>query len=99
MEIVREKGKNVVENSASCEKSRTCKGASVACFESVFTPTMPCDPSKRWMYCYEWKKKLGLVFDKELGVYILPETKDLLMERAKGKKNKIFGVFMDDEVR
>lgn len=97
MEVRRKYGKNFVHCSASCEKSSTCEGASMGCFEPVFTKDMPCDPSKRWMYCYEWKKKLGLVFDKELGVYILPETKDLLKERAKGTKNKIFGVFMADE--
>jgi hypothetical protein len=58
---------------ASCEKAPTCAGATEACFRVVFTETVVCDPRRRWMYCCIWKQKLGLVFDKDLGVYILPQ--------------------------
>ena len=73
-------------NSASCEKVLTCKGATKECYAIVFTEEMICDPRRRWMYCYEWKRKLGMVFDKDLGVYILPEWKEELMKRARRER-------------
>ena len=86
---VEKKAKQILVNKepfdsiASCEKVDTCECASEACHEAVFTETMTCNPMKRWIYCYAWKQKLGMVFDKDLGVYILPEWKEKLMERAK----------------
>lgn len=67
---------------AGCEKFADCEGASAKCEQGVFAKTMLCDPAKRWMYCYEWKRKLGMVFDKELGIYILPQWKNELLRRA-----------------
>lgn len=67
----------------ACERASTCVNASEACHRSVFAETMVCAPEKRWMYCYAYKKKLGLVFDRELGVYILPEWRDELLRRAR----------------
>lgn len=63
----------------ACDKASTCAGATDRCRKAP-NCEMICHPTKRWMYCYEWKKALGLVFDKELGVYILPETKTKLIE-------------------
>lgn len=65
-----------------CEKATDCPDANEKCYRHVFVETMVCDPSKRWMYCYSYKKMLGMVFDKDLGVYILPEWKATLMKRA-----------------
>lgn len=70
VEIKKEKFKMT---SASCEKAPTCKDATVRCFSPVFVEGMRCDPSKRWMYCYSYKTKLGMVFSKKLGVYVLPK--------------------------
>lgn len=66
-----------------CEKTSQCEYATDACRRAVFTETMLTSPNRRWMYCHAWKQKLGMVFDKDLGVYILPEWKQELMERAK----------------
>lgn len=65
-----------------CDKADTCDYASEACRKFVWSDRMICDPTKRYMYCYEWKRKLGMVFSKELGIYILPQWKDELMRRA-----------------
>lgn len=63
----------VQQTSASCEKALVCGGATEACYHPVFVETMVCDPARRWLYCWQWKHKLGMVFDKDLGVYILPK--------------------------
>lgn len=70
-------------SNGACEKAPTCAEASEACHRGVFCETMLCDPARRWMYCYAWKRQLGMVFDSDLGVYILPEWKKKLMERVK----------------
>jgi hypothetical protein len=68
----------------ACEKANNCEGAVPACFAYEPQPfsIWTCIPKRRWMYCWQWKHKLGMVFDKDLGVYILPEDKEKLMERA-----------------
>lgn len=65
-----------------CEKAETCEDANNNCKQGVFADRMICDPAKRWMYCYSWKKKLGMVFDKTLGVYILENWRQELLRRA-----------------
>lgn len=73
---------NLSVRGVACEKAKSCEWATDNCNKMVYAERMVCDPTRRWMYCYAWKQKLGMVFDKELGVYILPETKKILMERA-----------------
>lgn len=72
----------------ACDKAPTCAGATDRCRKAP-NCEMICHPTKRWMYCYEWKKALGLVFDKELGIYILPETKTKLIENLHNNKQVI----------
>lgn len=72
-----------IAGNGACEQSSTCVEASENCHRGVFAETMICDPARRWMYCYAYKKKLGMVFDKELGLYILPEWKEELIRRLK----------------
>jgi len=76
------------KNPQSCEKASICNRAKVACTKAISVATI-CDPKRRWMYCDAWKKKLGMRFDKDLGVYILSECphcganlKKTLMRRA-----------------
>lgn len=69
--------------SASCEKTSVCGGATEACYKPIFVQGMRCDPARRWVDCFQWKLKLGMVFDKELGAYILPEYREILLKRAR----------------
>lgn len=89
MQVLKGKEEGFHKSSAACEKAETCEMVSKACFELVVAETLVCDPRRRWIYCYAWKTKLGMVFDKDLGVYILPDCpycgkrlKEALMERA-----------------
>lgn len=63
----------IVLNKGICEKAYICNGASDACRTAVFAENMICAPEKRWMYCHAFKQRLGLIFDRDLGVYILPK--------------------------
>lgn len=81
-EILEISATGVKKVDGACEQHATCVDASEACHRGVFAETMVCDPAKRWMYCYAYKKKLGMVFDRELGIYILPEWKEELIRRA-----------------
>jgi hypothetical protein len=85
MQVLEEKERKVqdVFSDHRCEKIETCDWASPECHQPLFATELICHPRRRWMYCYAWKQKLGMVFDKDLGVYILPEWKKTLMERAK----------------
>lgn len=75
----------------ACEHALTCKQATQRCKTRPFltpeeTDNLRCSLEKRWIDCYAWKQQLGMVFDKDLGVYILPEWKTELMKRA-GKQS------------
>lgn len=75
--------RNLSIRGLSCERAGNCDWATDACRTTVLASSMVCDPTKRWMYCYAYKQKLGMVFDKDLGVYILPEWKEELIRRLK----------------
>lgn len=74
-----------------CEQADTCKSVTERCRHTItefIIGALPkraetiCAQKRRWMYCDAYKQKLGMVFDKDLGVYILPEWKEELMKRA-----------------
>lgn len=74
----------------SCEQADTCKQANERCRQAISklergdaNPYLTCQPKRRWILCYAYKQKLGMVFDKELGVYILPEWRKALIMKAK----------------
>lgn len=74
---------NLSVRGTACEKAEKCEWATNACRSMVYSKDMVCDPTRRWMYCHAWKQKLGMVFDKELGVYVLPEWQAELRRRAR----------------
>lgn len=82
MQVFEQKIKEELPRGA-CERALICPQATERCKHNPFLSreeldNLRCSLGKRWMDCYAYKQELGMVFDAELGVYILPEWKKVM---------------------